>query len=69
MTRVRLRTLILLTAFLGSTSCTMTAGDFCDVVRGPLDFDSATARQIVATDRPAAEAIDVQNAYWRQHCR
>lgn len=57
-----------LIASLAVSGCTMQAGDFCDVVTGPLAFDAATAAQIVATDRQAAERIDVQNAYGRANC-
>ena len=67
MTLARLRTMISLTGCLAISMCAM-PGDFCDVVRGPLDFAPATARQIVATDRDKAEAIDVQNVYGRAHC-
>lgn len=56
-----------LTACLAVTSC-LGSGDFCDVVRGPLMFDPATAQAVVATDRATAEQIDAQNAYWRGNC-
>ena len=54
---------LLLIASLAGSAC-VPAGDFCDVVGGPLEFESETAQAIVRTDRPAAEQIDAQNAYW-----
>jgi len=58
---------ISLIALLAVGSC-VAPGSFCAVVRGPLEFEAATAAQIVETDRPTAEAIDAQNAYWRGNC-
>jgi hypothetical protein len=55
-----------LTASLAA-SC-VPAGSFCDVVRGPIAFEAATAAEVVRTDRPTAEAIEAQNAYWRARC-
>jgi len=43
-------------------------GDFCDVVRGPLEFAPETSAQIVATDRDKAEQIAAQNDYWNNRC-
>lgn len=63
---VTLRTMTSLTACLMVGSCM--AGDFCDVVRGPIGFAPETARQVVETDREDAEAIEVQNVYGRQFC-
>lgn len=61
------RTILLLLTVSLASSC-VTAGDFCDVATGPLEFESETAAQIVRTDRPAAERIDAQNAYGRANC-
>ncbi len=63
------RTPLWLIASLAVSACAPASGSFCDVVRAPLSFEAATAAQIVATDRPTAEAIDAQNNYWRQVCR
>lgn len=67
MMRAKLQTAILLTGCLAVASCTP-SGDFCDVVRGPIMFDPETAREVVRTDRVAAEAIDVQNRYGSERC-
>ena len=63
----RWTTPVLLIASLASLSACV-PGDFCDVVRGPLEFEAPTAAQIVATDRPTAEAISAQNSYWEGAC-
>jgi hypothetical protein len=63
----RLTKLLLIGSLIGVSACV--PGDFCEVVRGPLAFEAATAAEVVRTDRPTAEAIDAQNAYWRQNCR
>lgn len=71
MTPRRRTTLLSLIASLGVSGCDMlrpVPGDFCDVVKAPIEFEGATATQVVATDRPVAERIDVQNAYGRKHC-
>lgn len=60
-----------LIASLGVSGCDMlkpVPGDFCDVVKAPIEFEAATAAQVVATDRASAERIDVQNTYGREHC-
>ena len=60
-----------LIASLAVSGCDMlkpAPGDFCDVVNAPIEFKATTAAQIVATDRAAAERIDVQNGYGRAHC-
>lgn len=44
------------------------AGDFCAVVKGPLNFTHETAAAVVASDRRTAEAIAVQNTYGQAHC-
>ena len=48
--------------------CTAPAGDFCDVVPGPILFAPDTSAIVVATDRSAAEAISVLNAYGDARC-
>jgi len=58
----------LLTLSLGTISGCVVPGAFCDVVGGPLEFAPETASQIVATDRPSAQAIAAQNAYGRANC-
>lgn len=45
------------------------AGDFCDVVSAPYEFEAPTAAQMVRTDRAAVVRLDAQNAYHRRHCR
>lgn len=62
-------TAILLIVSLSAASCQM-AGDFCDVVRGPIEFDNKdTAAAVVATDRrTVAEPLKVQNDYGRANC-
>ena len=50
------------------SACAPAAGDFCDVVPGPLEFEAQTAEQIVLTDRASAEQIAAQNAYGTRHC-
>jgi len=56
-----------LTALLAVSAC-VAPGDFCTVVRGPIEFAPETAEVVVRTDRPAAEAIAAQNEYWRGVC-
>lgn len=63
----RWTTLASLTASLATGSC-LSPGAFCDVVRGPLEFEAVTAQEIVRTDRSTAEDIAAQNAYWRNNC-
>ncbi len=60
-------TAIWLTASLAA--CVSPGGDFCDVLRGPIEFQAATAAQIVATDRPSAETIRALNVYGARTCR
>jgi len=60
--------MMILLAILASLSACTTPGDFCDVVTGRLVFDPATARVMVATDRPDVEKIKVQNDYGSSHC-
>lgn len=62
-----LMTTALLTACLTTSGC-MTAGDFCDVVKGPLTFTKATAQTVVRTDRATAEQIETQNVYGAKVC-
>jgi hypothetical protein len=50
------------------SACGMTAGNFCEVVPGPIEFAAETSAQIVRTDRPAAVQIAAQNAYGGRHC-
>lgn len=69
MTRNRLAILSLLTALAVAGCNAAPPGDFCAVVKAPLDFDPITAAAVVRTDRPTAERIDAQNSYWRAHCR
>lgn len=59
-------TTILLTGFLILTGCA--ERDFCTVVPGPKVFDAATARVMVATDRPDVQQIAVENEYGARHC-
>ena len=54
---------------LTAAACTPQAGDFCDVMPGPLAFQQRTARAIVQNDRPLAERIAVLNGYHARHCR
>ena len=61
------QTRALLIGLLAVSAC-VPVGNFCDVVRGPLEFAPTTAAEIVRTDRPTAEAIDAQNQYWRGNC-
>lgn len=58
-------------AFLVSVSACdkLIVGDFCDVVEGPLEFETSTAALIVRTDRNSAEQIDAQNSYGREKCK
>lgn len=58
----------LLPALLASLSGCGVAGDFCDVVKSPLEFDNGTALQIVKTNRPEAEQIATQNEYGQEYC-
>ena len=44
-------------------------GDFCDVVKSPIEFEPETARQIVKTDRREAEEIATQNEYGSKFCK
>lgn len=62
-------TVILLSLLLAAGSCSA-PGDFCDVVRRPIEFtDPATAQAVVATDRESvAEPLSVQNDYGRANC-
>ena len=60
---------ILLIGLLGGLSACAKPGDFCEVVRDEVVFAPDTAQAVVRTDRPVAEAIDAQNAYWRGNCR
>lgn len=62
---IRTTTLLIL---LASVSACATPGDFCDAVRQPLEFDPATARVMVQTDRTDVENIKVQNTYGARHC-
>lgn len=67
MLRKRL-TPILLIGCLGGLSACVPSGSFCTVVRAPIVFAPSTAEMVVRTDRPAAEALDAQNAYGRANC-
>lgn len=67
MKRCRWMTTASLTASLAVGSC-LAAGDFCEVVRGPIEFEAETAQMVVRTDRPAAEVLDAQNSYGREFC-
>lgn len=58
----------LLIACLTIANCTP-AGDFCEVVKGPLTFQPETAKQIVKTDRATAEQIETQNVYGDKVCK
>ena len=49
------------------TSC-VAAGDFCDVVQGPILFTDGTASVMVSNDRVSAERIDAQNRYGQANC-
>ena len=59
----------LLIVSLGGLSACATPGDFCAVVRGEIVFEAETAATVVRTDRPSAEQIAAQNAYWLDNCR
>lgn len=48
------------------TSCAV--GDFCDVVRSPLEFERPVSEVMVKFNRPEAEQITAQNAYGSNHC-
>ena len=61
-------TMIYPAAFLSLSMCAV-PGDFCDVVKGPKLFDTATAAQMVKTDRPDVEAIRVENDYGKRLCK
>ena len=61
-------TKLLQIAFLASLSGCGVPGDFCDVVRNPVEFQNETARQIVKTDRAEAEQIATQNEYGNRFC-
>lgn len=43
-------------------------GDFCDVVPGAKEFEPATARVMVKTDRTDVVQIRVENDYGARHC-
>lgn len=60
---------IWLIGFLVVLSGCAPSGDFCSVVRAPIAFAPETAQMVVRTNRPEAEALDAQNAYWRGNCR
>ena len=60
-------TLILLTVSLMTAACEK-AGDFCDVVPGPLLFERPVSEAMVQKNRREAEAIAVQNRYGRKFC-
>ena len=62
-------TAISLSLLLAAGNCNV-AGDFCDVVRRPIEFtDPATAQAVVATDRQTvAEPLSVLNGYGRVNC-
>jgi hypothetical protein len=63
------RTMILLTACLGLSSC-VKPGDFCEVYGvEPILFARETAAAILQTDRPAAERITVLNGYQAKTCK
>lgn len=62
------RSLSLVAVLIAILSACATPGDFCDVVAAPILFTPETSTRIVETDRPAAEAIRVQNDYWRRYC-
>lgn len=68
MLRKRLTPILLLGCLGGLSACTPT-GDFCTVVRAPIEFAPETAQMVVRTDRPEAERLDAQNAYGRANCR
>lgn len=65
---LRLMILALLTASVAAISACV-PGDFCVVVRSPIEFAPPTAAEVVRTDRPEAEQIAAQNAYWSDRCR
>lgn len=50
------------------SGCVGGGGDFCVVVRAPLEIAPETASALVRTDRPVAESIAAQNAHWRENC-
>ncbi|AUQ95957.1 hypothetical protein PhaeoP66_03215 [Phaeobacter inhibens] len=62
-----LKTMSSLIGCLAVMSC-VAPGDFCTVVKGPIEFEPETARAVVRTDRADAESIAVQNDYGRDRC-
>lgn len=62
-------TAILLSLCLSAGNC-QNPGDFCDVVRGPIEFENeATVAAVIKTDRETvAEPLKVQNDYGRANC-
>lgn len=67
-TRRKWMTTTSLLVSLGVLSACAKPGDFCEVVRGEIVFEAETAQAVVRTDRPTAEQIAAQNAYWRDNC-
>ena len=59
---------LLMISLVSLSACTAPAGDFCDVVSGPILFAPDTSAIVVATDRGTAEAISVLNDYGDARC-
>lgn len=57
-----------LTGSLVAVSACVPAGDFCDVVQGPIRFPAEVAAVVVQGAREEAVAIDVQNRYGEDRC-
>jgi len=60
---------LLIASLVTSLSGCIDQGLFCDVVTSPINFESATALQVVKTDRVQDEKIAVQNEYGRRNCK
>jgi hypothetical protein len=53
---------------LASLSACAPAGDFCEVVSGPIQFPEQVAAVVVQGARPEAVRIDTQNRYGAARC-
>lgn len=61
--------LLWLTVSLGVSACVPVAGDFCDVVSGPILFPAEVSAVVVQGARPEAVKIDAQNRYGERNCK
>lgn len=57
----------LLIAFLALSACDK-AGDFCQVMTSPLEFEPTTSVQMVKTDRSEVEEMATLNEYGGKFC-